>query len=431
MQLSYLIVTLVLLGCMAATVPVFMCLFFTAVVGFLLFTDLPLLVLAQTLFRSMDNFALVVVLYFILCGNIMTAGSIVHKLIKFANVLVSWLPGGLGMAGIMACGMFGAISGSTVATVVALGGFMIPALIKAGYRQEYAVGVMTASGNLGIIIPPSISMILYSMISNCSLEGLFLTGFSPGIMMIFGMCGYTYLVNRKRTEIVVMPVPSLKEVWDTFKDCFWALMLPVVIFAGIFTGAFTANEAAVVACIYAFAVELFIHKTLNLRDVKRITVSSAVTSATLLIIVAGATCFGRYLTLENIPNKITEVVMTGIQSPWVFLLAVNLLLLVVGMFMDVISATLIIGPVFLPMLAAYGINPIHFGLLITVNMAIGYCTPPVGVSLYITGAMVNKDLIWVTRAVLPFILIQLVVLALITYLPETALWLPRIMGFIK
>jgi tripartite ATP-independent transporter DctM subunit len=431
MQSSYLIITLVLLGCMAATVPVFMCLFFTAVVGFLLFTDLPLMVLAQTLFRSMDNFALVVVLYFILCGNIMTAGSIVHKLIKFANVLVSWLPGGLGMAGIIACGMFGAISGSTVATVVALGGFMIPALIKEGYRENYAVGVMTSSGNLGIIIPPSISMILYSMISNCSLEGLFLTGFTPGIMMIVGMCVYTYFVNRKRTEIVVKPVPSFQEVWVTFKDCFWALMLPAIIFGGIFSGAFTANEAAVVACVYAFIVELFIHKSIGLKDVKRITVNSAVTSATLLIIVAGASCFGRYLTLENIPNKITEVVMSGIQSPWVFLLAVNLLLLVVGMFMDVISATLIIGPVFLPMLMAYGIDPIHFGLLITVNMAIGYCTPPVGVSLYITGAMVNKDLIWVSKAVLPFILIQLVVLAIITYLPETALWLPRMLGFIQ
>jgi len=431
MESSYLITAVVLLGCMAATVPVFMCLFFTAVVGFLLFTDLPLLVLAQTLFRSMDNFALVVVLYFILCGNIMTAGSIVHKLIKFANVLVSWLPGGLGMAGIMACGLFGAISGSTVATVVALGGFMIPALIKAGYRENYAVGVMTSSGNLGIIIPPSISMILYSMISNCSLEGLFLTGFSPGILMIVGMCFYSYLVNRKRTEIVIMPIPSFKEVFETFKECFWALMLPVVIFGGIFSGAFTANEAAVVACIYAFIVELFIHKSLKWQDVKRITVSSAVTSATLLIIVAGATCFGRYLTLENIPNKITEIVMSGIQSPWVFLLAVNILLLAVGMFMDVISATLIIGPVFLPMLAAYGIHPIHFGLLITVNMAIGYCTPPVGVSLYITGAMVNKDLVWVSKAVLPFILIQMAVLALITYLPETALWLPRLLGFIN
>jgi C4-dicarboxylate transporter DctM subunit len=318
-----------------------------------------------------------------------------------------------------------------VATVVALGGFMIPALIKAGYRENYAVGVMTTSGNLGIIIPPSISMILYSMISNCSLEGLFLTGFVPGILMIVGMCFYSYLVNRKRTEIVIMPIPSFKEVFETFKECFWALMLPVVIFGGIFSGAFTANEAAVVACIYAFIVELFIHKSLKWQDVKRITVSSAVTSATLLIIVAGATCFGRYLTLENIPNKITEIVMSGIQSPWVFLLAVNILLLAVGMFMDVISATLIIGPVFLPMLAAYGINPIHFGLLITVNMAIGYCTPPVGVSLYITGAMVNKDLVWVSKAVLPFILIQMAVLALITYLPETALWLPRLLGFIN
>ena len=430
MDTAHLIILGTLLGCMAAMIPVGICLFYTAVVGFLVFTDIPLLMLAQTIFRSMDNFALVVVLYFILCGNIMTAGTIVDKLIKAANVMVSWLPGGLGMARIIACGMFGAISGSTVATVVALGGFMIPALITKGYDQKYAVGVMTASGNLGIIIPPSISMILYSMISNCSLEGLFLTGFSPGIMMIVGMCTYTYVIHRKRTDIELY-TPTFKEVIATLKDSFWSLMLPVVIFAGIFSGGFTANEAAVVACVYAFIVELFIHKSLKMKDVMRVTVSSAVTSATLLIIVAGATCFGRYLTLEAIPGKITEWVLTGIQSPWVFLLIVNLLLLVVGMFMDVISATLIIGPVFLPMLAAYGINPIHFGLLMTVNLAIGYCTPPVGVSLYITGAMVKKDLIWVTRAVIPFILIQIAVLGIITYLPETALWLPRLLGFLK
>ena len=188
---------LILLGCMAAMVPVFMCLFFTAVLGFLLFTDLPILLLAQSIFRSMDKFALVVVLYFILCGNIMTAGSIVDKLMKVANVVVSWLPGGLGMAGILGCGLFGAISGSTVATVVALGGFMIPALLENGYREKYTIGVMTTAPNLGVIIPPSIGMILYSMISNVSLEGLFLTGFLPGILIMLGMSLYTYFIHRK------------------------------------------------------------------------------------------------------------------------------------------------------------------------------------------------------------------------------------------
>ncbi|MBF0226472.1 MAG: TRAP transporter large permease [Desulfobacterales bacterium] len=431
METSYLIVCSILLGCMAAYVPVFMCLFFTAVVSFLLFTDFPILVLVQTLFRSLDNFALVVVLFFILCGNIMTSGTIVEKLIKVANTLVSWLPGGLGMAGVIACGLFGAISGSTVATVVALGGFMIPALIENGYDEKYTLGLMTTSPNLGVIIPPSIGMILYCMISNVSLEGLFLTGFLPGMMIIFGVCIYTYFYYRKNTTLVRKPIPTLKDTIKVFKESFWSLMLPVIIFGGIFSGAFTANEAAVVACVYAFIIELFVHKAIKFNDVKKITVSSAVTSATLLIIVSGATCFGRYLTLENIPGKITEAVLYSVTSPYIFLFAINILLLVVGMFMDIISATLILGPVFLPMLSAFNIDPMHFGLIMTVNLAIGYCTPPMGVSLYITGSIANRDIIYVTKAVIPFLLIQISVLFIITYLPNTFLWLPKMMGFLK
>ena len=430
MQTSDLIILLVLLGCMATYIPVFMCLFFTAVLGLLFFTDIPILLLAQSIFRSMDNFALVVVLFFILCGNIMTAGSIVEKLIKFANVLVSWLPGGLGMAGVLACGMFGAISGSTVATVVALGGFMIPQLIKNGYPEKYSIGLMTTSPNLGVIIPPSIGMIWYSMISNVSLEGLFATGFIPGILIMLGVCIYTYFIFRGNEEVTRQPVPSFGQVWSVFKECFWALMLPVIIFGGIFSGAFTATEAAVVACVYAFVVELFIYRTLKWGQVKEITVSSAVTSATLLILVAGATCFGRLLTLEDIPARITEMVVSTIQSPFVFLLAMNTLLLVIGMFMDIISATMILGPVFLPMLDSFGVNTMHFGLIMTVNLAIGYCTPPMGVSLYITGALTNRDLIYVSKAVIPFIIIQIAVLLFCTYFPDVILWLPRIAGYL-
>ena len=428
MESSDVIILLILLGCMAANIPVFLCLFFTSVLGFLLFTDLPIQLLAQTLFRSMDNFALVVVLFFILCGNIMTAGSIVEKLIKVANTLVSWLPGGLGMAGVLACGLFGAISGSTVATVVALGGFMIPALIENGYPERYAVGVMTTSPNLGVIIPPSISMILYSMISNVSLKGLFATGFLPGILIMFGVCVYTYFYFWKDDKIVRKKVPTVMETLVVFKEGFWSLMLPVIIFGGIFSGAFTANEAAVVASVYAFAVELFIHKSIRFSDVKKITVSSAVTSATLLIIVAGATCFGRYLTLESIPGRITETVLMAVHSPLVFLLVMNILLLIIGMFIDIISATLILGPVFLPMLSAFNVDPLHFGLIMTLNLAIGYCTPPMGVSLYISGAIAERDIIYVSKAVIPFMIIQVIVLMLMTYLPDVALFFPALLG---
>jgi tripartite ATP-independent transporter DctM subunit len=430
MQLSDIIILLILLGCMATYIPVFMCLFFTALLGFYIFTDLPLLLLFQTIFRSMDNFALVVVLFFILCGNIMTAGSIVEKLIKVANALVSWLPGGLGMAGVLACGLFGAISGSTVATVVALGGFMIPALLENGYPEKYTIGLMTTSPNLGVIIPPSIGMILYSMISNVSLEGLFLTGFIPGMLIMLLTCLYSYFFFRNKKEIVRKPIPSIKETIAVLREGFWSLMLPVIIFGGIFSGVFTANEAAVVACVFAFFVELFIHKSMKFSQVKQITVNSAVTSATLLIIVAGATCFGRLLTLEDIPGRITQAVLSAITSPVMFLIAMNAMLLVVGMFMDIISATMILGPVFLPMLDAFNVNWMHFGLIMTVNLAIGYCTPPMGVSLYITGAIANRDLIYVSKAVMPFIAIQILVLLLMTFFPDVVLWLPRMMGFI-
>lgn len=429
MELHYVLILVVLLGSMALTIPVFLCLFFTALAGFALFTDIPLIFLVQTIFRSMDNFALIVVLFFILCGNIMTAGSIVTKLIRFANVTVGWLPGGLAMAGVMACAMFGAISGSTVATVVAIGGFMIPALIENHYKESFTVGVMTTAPNLGVVIPPSISMILYSMVSGCSLEGLFLTGFVPGFFITVGMCGYCYWWAKRNPGFQTAPPPTWPEFWNSLRDGFWSLMLPVVIFGGIFSGAFTANEAAVVACIYALVVEVFIHKTTKWGQLRKIMVNSAVTSASLLIIVAGATAFGKYLTLENIPTKLSELIVSSISEPWMFLMVVNIWLLVVGMFMDIISATLILTPIFLPMLEQYNINVVHFGLLMTVNLAIGYCTPPLGVSLYITGAMRNKDLIYVSKAAMPFILIQIAVLMLMTYWPTAVLWLPRAMGW--
>lgn len=429
MQINDLIILCILLGLMATYIPVFLSLFFTAAFGFMIFLDMPLALLAQTLFRSLDKFSLVVVLFFILCGNIMSKGKTVEKLINLANALVSWLPGGLGMAGVIGCGLFGAISGSTVATVVALGGFMIPALIKNGYDEDYTLGLMATSPNLGVIIPPSISMIFYSMISNVSLEGLFITGFIPGLLIIACVCLYTWLFYRKRTDISRLPAPDFKQLFIILKEGFWAVMLIVIIFGGIFSGIFTANEAAVVACVYAFLIELFIFKSMGFKEVKEITVSSAVTSATLLLIVASATCFGRYLTFENIPNRVAEIVVASIQSPIVFLLAMNILLLIIGMFMDLISATLILGPVFVPLLGPFNVDPMHFGLIMTVNLAIGYCTPPMGVSLFITGSLAKRDIIFVSKAVLPFLAIQIGVLLFLTYFPEVVLFLPRLLGY--
>ena len=424
MDSSYLLILALLLGCLATTIPVFMALFFTGTFGLVYLLGIDAQIVIEVLYRSMDKFALVVVMFFVLCGNIMTTGSIVEKLIKTANVLVGFLPGGLAMAGILACGFFGAISGSTVATVVAIGGFMIPALVENDYDEQFSVGIMTTAPILGVVIPPSIAMILYAMVSNDPLEALFLTGFVPGMMIMAAMSLYAYIVCKKK-GLKTTKRPTPKEALSVVRESIWALFLPVLIFGGIYSGMFTANEAAVVACFYAFFVEIFIHRDMKLLDVKRVVVSSAVTSATLLIIVAGASVFGEYLTFEQIPNKIATAVVSSISSPWVFLLAVNILLLVIGMFMDIISATLILTPIFLPLLSKFGIDTMHFGLLMTINLGIGYCTPPLGVSLYISGAIVNRDLVYVSKAVMPFLLIQVAILMVLTFWPDLVLFLPR------
>jgi C4-dicarboxylate transporter DctM subunit len=424
MESQVLIVLALLIGSLAATVPVFISLFFAGLAG-LMMAGIDAQIVVEVLYGSMDKFALIVVLFFVLCGNIMTSGSIVQKLIKTADALVGFLPGGLAVAGVLACGFFGAISGSTVATVVAIGGFMIPALIKHGYDPEFSVGLMTTAPVLGVVIPPSISMILYAMISNDSLESLFLTGFVPGVLIIIAMSIYAALFCRNRGQ-QTRNRPTVKELLAVLRESVWALLLPLLIFGGIYSGIFTANEAAVVACFYAFIVEIFIHKDMRLRDVKNVVVSSAITSATLLVIVSGASVFGEYLTFERIPDQIAQAVMSSVQSPWVFLLAVNVLLLVVGMFMDIISATLILTPIFLPLLSRFGIDSLHFGLLMTLNLGIGYCTPPLGVSLYISGAVADRNLVYVSRAVLPFLVIQVALLLLLTYVPDLVLWLPRL-----
>ena len=235
-------------------------------------------------------------------------------------------------------------------------------LIENGYDEKFSVGIMTTAPNLGIIIPPSIAMILYAMVSNDPIEALFLTGFIPGIMIMVAMSLYAYFYCKRR-NYKTLDRPSFKEIITVLKESFWALCLPLLIFGGIYSGMFTANEAAVVACFYAFFVEIFIHKDMKIKDVKQVIVSSSVTSATLLIIVAGASVFGEYLTFEQIPDKIANAVVSQISSPWVFLLAVNVMLLIVGMFMDIISATLILTPIFLPLLASFGIDTMHFGLL--------------------------------------------------------------------
>ncbi len=432
MGINDFIITAILLGCLTTYIPVFLSLLIASTVGFLFFLiDTPLEIMVQTLFDSLDNYSLTMVLFFVLCGNIMTKGKMLEKVIRLANSMVSFLPGGLGIAGVIGCGLFGLISGSTVAAVVAVGGFMIPALLRNGYDEDYAIGLMTTAPNLGIIIPPSISMVIYSIISNVSIEGLFITGFIPGFIIILLVCLYTWVLHRNRKDIKRSPRLDLKELISVLREGIWAIALILIIFTGILTGVFTANEVAILACVFAFFVELVIYKSLSFQDVKDIAVSSGLTAAILLLIVACATCFGNYLNLGNIPGRITKMFVAGIHSPFVFLFAMNIILLIVGMFMDIISATLILGPVFLPLLQHFNVDPMHFGLIMTVNLAIGYCTPPMGVSLFVVRSMTKKNILFITRSSLPFLVIQTAVLFFLTYSPGIVLFLPKLLGYHK
>jgi tripartite ATP-independent transporter DctM subunit len=431
MDNSILYVVMIFLAGLALTIPVFMSLFVAGIVGMAFFAqaqmpfDTQSMLLLEGFYKAMDNFALVVVLFFVLCGNIMTAGSIVKRLINFAKALVGFFPGGLAMAGVIACALFGAISGSTVATVVAIGGFMIPALVADGYDEGFSIGLMTSAPILGVIVPPSIAMMLYAAVTNDSLAALFMTGYAPAFLLIGSLCAFSYFSCTRR-GMKMRPLPKAAEFWGTFRESIWAVLLPVIIFVGIYSGVFTANEAAVIACVYAFFIEIFVHKNMTFAQARKVISTSAVQSGTLLIIVSGATVFGKYLTVERLPDMLADAVTASITNKWVFLAVVNVFLLGVGMFMDIVSATIIITPILLPMLAKFEINTLHFGLLMTVNLGIGYITPPVGVSLYIAMTLAKRDLIFVARSILPFLIIQLAVLAILVYWPDLSLFLPKI-----
>ena len=387
--------------------------------------------LAQTLITGCDSFPLMAVPFFILAGELMATGGISRRLLNIADAFLGRKYGGLAQVTIVACMFFAAISGSGPATVAAIGGLTIPTMLKQGYDTGYSGAISAAAGSIGVIIPPSIPMVSYSIATGASVGALFLGGIIPGIIIGLSLMLYTTFYCKKRGYINRESEPfSWKRVGKVFADGIWALLVPVIILGGIYGGIFTPTEAAAVAVAYGFIVGIFIYKDLKFKDLYRIFAGAALTTATIMIILGAANTFGRILTLQRIPTKIADFFNSITDKSFVFLLLVNVLLLIVGCFMETNAAIIILAPIFFPIAQAYGIDIIHFGIIMVVNLAIGFITPPLGVNLFVAVNVAETKLGVICKAIIPIIIVMVLDLMLLTYVPPVSLWLPKALGMI-
>ncbi|GMT42043.1 MAG: C4-dicarboxylate TRAP transporter large permease protein DctM [bacterium] len=403
-------------------VPIAVCLGLSSMIYIFFFTEMPRMAVAQKIFTGLDSFPLMAIPFFVLASNFLSTGQVAARMIRFANSLVGWVRGGLPMAGILSCIFFAAASGSSPATVVAIGSIMIPALVRNGYDIRFATGVMACSGSLGILIPPSIIMIIYGVSTGQSIGKLFIAGIAPGLLLGLMLMAVTYFVVR--TKKLGNPQKfSWKEFFDSGKDAVWGLLLVVIVIGGIYTGIFTPTEAAAVSAVYAFVIAIFVHREMKWRDAPAVLRESAGMTSMLFFIIANAMLFAFVLTAENIPHRFAQWVIANDFSPWSFLLMVNAVLWFAGDFMEPSSVVLILAPIFLPLLEQLKIDPIHFGIIMTMNMEVGMITPPVGLNLYVAAGISGLGLTAVMRAALPWMLVMIAALFIVTYVPWISLFL--------
>ncbi len=420
------LIIVLFIALLLSSAPIAIVIGLTSIAAIALLTNVPLRVIPQQLFAAVDSSSLMAVPLFILAGQIMTVGTISDSLIKIASHLVSSLRGGLAIAAVLACAFFAAISGSSPATVVAVGGIMIPALIKRGYSQNFATGLLTSAGSLGIMIPPSIPMIIYALIMNVSVTEEFLAGIVPGLVIAAFFIVYS-AVQAHRKGWDAPERTNLRELLVAMKHGVWGLLLPVIVLGGIYGGVFTPTEAAAVSVVYALFCELFFYRSLTFKDVPKIARESAILSAALLFIVANASCLSWFLASQQVPNTVALYIGDVVTSRWMFLLCVNLFFIFLGTFMDIVSAMIILCPILLPMLQKFQIDPVHFGIIMIVNIEIGFLSPPFGLNLFVACGITKQSLVAVARAVLPFLLIMIFVLLLISYVPQISLWLTNLL----
>ncbi len=421
------IIFLLLAALMITGMPISISLGLSVLSFLFFFTDVPIESVALKLFTGIEKFEIMAIPFFILAGNFLTHGGVAKRMIAFATSMVGHFPGGLGLSAVVACSLFAAVSGSSPATVVAIGSILLPAMVKAGYPVKYGAGIVASAGGLGILIPPSIAMVMYAVSTNSSIGALFMAGVFPGLVLATMLMGTTWWIARKNNY-----PRAEKATWgqrlSAFRESFWGLMLIVIVMGGIYSGIFTATEAAAMSAVYAFFISTFVYKDLRLSDLKRVLLSSANLSSMLLYIITNAVLFSFLLTSEQIPQSMSQMIIESGLGQIGFLLVANVLLLIAGSFMEPASIILIFAPILFPIAISLGINPVHFGIIMTVNMEIGMITPPVGLNLYVASGITKLGLTDMSKAVTPWLLTMLVFLAIVTYWAPLSLWLPKTLG---
>ena len=437
------LIFVLLLAMMATGMPISIALGLTVLTFLFTMTAVDPQAVALKLFTGIEKFEIMAIPFFILAGQFLTHGGVAKRMIDFAASMIGHLYGGLGLAGVMACALFAAISGSSVATVVAVGSIILPAMEKAGYPKRFGAGVIATSGALGILFPPSLNLVIFAVatsgmnafgpngqpVSSPSVGQLFMAGVVPGLMLATAL-GITTWWRARANGYPRLPRASWAQRWAAFRESFWGLFLIVFVLGGIYGGLFTPTEAAAMAAVYAFLIAMFVYKDMGWKDVPRVLLNAAALSAMLLYIITNAVLFSFLMTSEQIPQAMAAWMTSQGFGLVVFLLLVNIILLAAGNFMDPAAIVLIMAPILFPVAIKLGVHPVHLGILMAVNMEVGLCHPPVGLNLYVASGITKMGITELTVAVLPWLMTMLAFLVLITFVPEISLWLPRLLGMV-
>lgn len=399
------------------SVPIGYAIGISSLAGIYFFSDIPLEIIAQKVITGIDSFPLLAIPFFMLAGNLMSSGGIAKRLVNFFDSLIGHVTGGLGIVTVAVCMFFAAISGSAVATVSAVGAFMIPEMVEHGYDKKFSAALTAAAGTIGVVIPPSIPFVIYGVVSGTSITDLFTAGFVPGVMMGLALIAVCYLVSKKNGYRGKGSRSSLKEIGKAFKDAIWAILSPVIILGGIYSGFFTPTEAAVVSVVYSFIIGTFVYKELNFKGAYKAFKDAVVVNGSTTFMVGFSTVFAAFLTIAQIPNMIAEGITGLTSNKFLILLIINLLLLVIGMFVDNIPATIILTPILLPICTSFGMSPVTFGIMLTMNLAIGFCSPPYGINLFVASSISKVSIEDLTKNIIKPLIGLLIVLLLITYIP--------------
>lgn len=411
---------------MMTGMPIAIALGLSSVLTIMFFGQASLASMSLKLLNTSEHYTLLAIPFFILSGAFMTTGGVARRMVLFANACIGHLRGGLGMASVLACMLFAAVSGSSPATVVAVGSIVIAGMVRSGYTKEFAAGVICNAGTLGILIPPSIVIVVYAAATESSVGRLFMAGVIPGILLGLMLMIAIY-VRALKLNLPQQPRASIKDIMVAGRNSLWGLLLLAIILGGIYGGVFTPTEAAAVAAVYAFFIAVFVYRDVKLHQVPKVLLDAAKVTVMLMFLIANALLFAYVLTTERIPQEIAEQIISMGMAPWQFLLVVNIILLIAGNFMEPTGIILILAPILLPIANQLGIDPIHMGIIMVVNLEIGMVTPPVGLNLFVTAGITNMSIMQVVRAALPWLTVLLVFLALVTYIPALSLWLPNML----